>query len=132
MNPLTPEEQQRIEQLELQIAWIKEKFPLQYYHETEKQWIDSAVKNPWDCNWIYRRKPTKKVVPLEASDIDLHRDLFKKKDSEWITTASAITATYLYLSLERENVTYQSLSVFYIRSTDGGKTWLPCSKEVEG
>lgn len=75
MNNLTQEEQQQIEQLELQIAWIKEQFPVQIFKSDE--WYD-IVSPPFkrEPEYLYRRKPKKKVVPLEASDIDLHRDLF--------------------------------------------------------
>lgn len=132
MNELPPKEQQRIEQLQLQIDWIKEKFPLQYL--SNNTWV--KLCNPTNPNWgidIFRRKPAKKVVPLEASDIELHRDLFR------YTYSQDCISIYPAICLSEEGVIFcttfkdwTDLMRNYQRSTDGGKTWQPCSKEVEG
>lgn len=77
---------------------------------------------------IYRIKPTLKRVPLGPEDIKPGDIL---KGEHWPNGVwGYIQPRISFVSFSNGEIKYNELMIGYLISHDGGKTWLPCWKEV--
>lgn len=130
MKTITTEEQKRIEQLQLQIDWIREGFTVQVevlclgeIHE----WQDCFLPL-WEGGNNYRRKPSPKYVPWTEEDIKEFRGLWvrhKKMGRECLILQFHPNASFP-LRVDREWISFEALAANYTK-LDG----MPCGKGVE-
>ena len=110
---------------------------------TSEGWYDNKV-DPlvWigNDNWTpakVRIKPEPCMVPLEMSDIDLHRDLFRYHAGGDPMTAWTAGAKAVWIGVNTSGVAYLELQKYWERSTDpigtplDKRTWHKCEKEVQ-
>ena len=108
----------------------KEGKQIEWKYLYSKCWNRTGLNIEW--NWSchdYRIKPEPKRVPLGLEDIDLHRDLFRKKGFETVYMGMAVHPTGLTLAYSHFVVYWQELFEAWEISRDGGRTWQPCWKE---
>jgi len=91
---------------------------------------EEATAPCWDwLNYNYRIQPTKTKVPLTAQDFP-PGTVIKDTQSAWDwESVDAVSKDCVHLSVGGM-LTFRYLMIHCTMSVDGGKTWLPCYKEV--
>ena len=95
-------------------------------------WYDCPHEHwPWNPIYPYRRKPETKRVPLGPEDVPpgsvVRRNNWPK--ARWCYIQPTDLADFALLWHGNEGP--ENLLLHFEISRDGGKTWGPCSKEVE-
>lgn len=112
------------------------KLAVEFWSETKLAWMDVIGDPLWERSVRYRRKPTKRTVPLGPYDVSPSDKFRAQRDSDvWFCAISAKhekgISVHIWCLEKLGWISWSCLQRSYEFSRDNGKTWSRCEKEVE-